>query len=52
LQTDTKLLEKNGFYEVNLEIPCNHLCMLEILPVTDQTDSYAGFDPDGFFGLK
>lgn len=52
LQTDAKLLEKNGFYEVNLDIPCNHLCMLEILPVNDQTHTYPGFDPDGFFGLK
>lgn len=52
LQTDMKLMEKSGFYDVNLEIPCNHLCMLEILPVTDLTDSYAGFDPKGFMGLK
>ena len=52
VQTDSKLLDKDGSYEVNLNIPCNHLCMLEILPVTDQTPTYAGFDPDGFFGVK
>lgn len=52
LQSDTKLMEQDGFYKVHLEIPGNHLCMLEIFPVTDQTDTYIGFDRDGFFGLK
>lgn len=52
LQTDMKLFEKDGFYKVELTIPCNHLCMLEITPVKDMTDTYDGFDANEFFGLK
>jgi xylan 1,4-beta-xylosidase len=52
LQTDRKLAELNGMYEVELAIPCNHLCMLEIMPVDDLTDSYSGYDPAEFYGLK
>lgn len=52
LQTDTKLIEENGFYNVNLTIPYNHLYMLEIMPVNDITDTYEGFDAAEFFGLK
>ncbi|NLV35850.1 MAG: xylan 1,4-beta-xylosidase [Clostridiaceae bacterium] len=48
LQTDARLHEENGYYEVELDIPCNHLCMLEITPVEDQTETYLGFDPDHF----
>jgi len=51
-QTDAKLFEQNGAYEVELSIPCNHLCMVEIVPVRDQTGSYAGFDPQAFYGMK
>lgn len=51
-QTTSKLLDKAGFYEVDLNIPCNHLCMLEILPVMDQTKTYPEFDLNDFFGLK
>lgn len=52
LQTDMKLFEQDGCYKVGLTIPCNHLCMLEIMPVNDLTDTYEGFDANEFFGLK
>lgn len=52
LQTDAKLLEENGVYEVEVTIPCNHLCMLEITPVKNNTESYLGYDPEEFYGLK
>jgi len=39
-------------YEVELVIPCNHLVMLEIVPVDDQTDTYLGFDPEEFYGME
>jgi xylan 1,4-beta-xylosidase len=52
LQTDEKLLEQNGAYEVKVTIPCNHLCMLEITPVMDMTDTYLGYDPDEFYGIE
>jgi xylan 1,4-beta-xylosidase len=51
-QTDAKLFEQNGTYEIALTIPCNHLCMLEITPVDDKTDTYPGYDPVEFYGLK
>jgi xylan 1,4-beta-xylosidase len=52
LQTDSVLKEKNSAYEVELTIPCNHLCMLEIIPVNDRTDTYLGYDPEEFYGLR
>ncbi|ANX00826.1 xylan 1,4-beta-xylosidase [Thermoclostridium stercorarium subsp. leptospartum DSM 9219] len=52
LQTDVKLFDEKGFYKVKLTIQCNHLYMLEILPVKDFTDTYDGFEPDEFFGLE
>jgi xylan 1,4-beta-xylosidase len=52
LQTDAKLFEEKGAYEVELTIPCNHLCMLEITPIDDKTESYLGYDPEEFYGLK
>lgn len=52
LQTDEKLFEQKGYYDVDLIIPCNQLCMIEITPVNDYTHTYAGFDESGFFGLK
>ncbi len=52
LQTDCTLLERKGFYEVELTISCNHLCMLEIIPVTDGTQTYLGYDSEEFYGLK
>jgi len=51
-QTDSKLFEQNGVYEVALTIPCNHLVMLEITPIEDMTDTYLGFDPEEFFGME
>ena len=47
LQSDEKLFAENGSYEVELDIAVNQLCMLEILPVNDQSDTYAGYD-EGF----
>ncbi len=52
LQTDSKLIEENGVYELELDIPCNHLCMLEIMAVDDKTDTYIGFDQEEFYGLE
>lgn len=52
LQTDEKLYECNGMYEIEVNIPCNHVCMLEIIPVDDATESYLGYDPKEFYGLK
>lgn len=50
-QTDAKLFERNGVYDVDLTIPCNHLVLLEITPVNDQTDTYLGYDPAEFYGM-
>ncbi len=52
LQTDVKLVEKDGVYDVALDISCNQLCMLEIIPVEDQTHTYPGFDSEEFYGMK
>lgn len=52
LQSDEKLFEVNGMYETTLVIPCNHLCMLEITPVDDRTDTYPGYEPEQFYGLE
>lgn len=52
LQTDKKLFEQKGTYEVELKIPCNHLCMIEIIPVKDETETYLGFDPEEFYGME
>jgi xylan 1,4-beta-xylosidase len=51
-QTDEKLLDENGAYTVDLTIAPNHLCMIEIMPVEDLTDTYIGFDPTEFYGMK
>lgn len=51
-QTDAKLYEQNGAYAVELTIPCNHLCMLEIMPVDDQTATYNGYDAEEFYGME
>ncbi|HKL85791.1 MAG TPA: hypothetical protein VJ861_05630 [Treponemataceae bacterium] len=52
LQTDEKIFEKNGVYEVSLQVPSNHLIMIEITPVVDQTNSYLGFNQKEFYGLR
>jgi xylan 1,4-beta-xylosidase len=52
LQTDKKLYEKEGTYEIEINIPCNHVCMLEITPVVDLTESYLGYDKEEFYGLE
>jgi xylan 1,4-beta-xylosidase len=39
-------------YAVELTIPCNHLSMLEIMPVDDKTDTYLGYDPEEFYGVE
>jgi len=51
LQTNMKLYERNGYYETALDIPCNHLCMIEIFPVNDISDTYDGFDEEKIYGL-
>jgi xylan 1,4-beta-xylosidase len=50
-QTDTRLTERDGMYELELTVSPNHLCFLEITPVEDQTASYLGYDPTEFYGL-
>lgn len=50
-QTDEKLFETDGTYEVELVIQPNHLCLVEIIPVADQTETYLGFDPEAFYGM-
>ncbi len=52
LQSDAALHEENGAYKVSLNIPSNSLCMLEIMPVKDETDTYLGFDLNEFYGMK
>ncbi|MFP4661683.1 MAG: GH39 family glycosyl hydrolase [Halanaerobiales bacterium] len=52
LQTSEKLFAQDGNYLVELNIPCNQLCMLEIIPVEDKTDSYSGFMPEEFYGME
>jgi hypothetical protein len=52
LQTDSKLFEVNGAYEVELVISCNHICLLEIAQVKDITEGYPGFYPEVFYRLK
>jgi len=51
LQTSANLTAENGEYHVQLDIPSNHVCMVEIIPIQDHTDTYAGFDPD-FYGMR
>ncbi|WP_238915780.1 glycosyl hydrolase [Clostridium sp. YIM B02555] len=51
LQTDDRLIEQEGIYKMELKIPCNHLCMVEILPVTDNTDTYLGYNKEEFYGM-
>lgn len=52
LQTDAKIYEQDGVYDIEVTISCNHLCMLEIIPVSDKTDTYLGFEPVEFYGMK
>lgn len=51
LQTDDRLIEEDGLYKMELKIPCNHLCMVEILPVRDNTDTYLGYNKEEFYGM-
>lgn len=51
LQTDSKLFENNGMYEIEVSIPSNHIFMMEITPVKDMTKDYLGFDVKEFYGL-
>ena len=52
LQTDGKLFDRDGVYKVEVEIPCNHLCMMEIFPISDKTDTYLGYRPEEFYGMQ
>jgi xylan 1,4-beta-xylosidase len=49
-QTSQKLIEQDGLYTLSVEIPVNYLCMIEITPVNDLTDTYLGFDSAEFYG--
>jgi xylan 1,4-beta-xylosidase len=51
-RSDKKLIENNGKYNVELTISCNHLIMLEIIPVEDKTSTYLAYDKDEFYGLE
>jgi xylan 1,4-beta-xylosidase len=52
LRSDTKVIAKDGKMTVDMNIECNHLVMMELLPVKDMTDSYWEFDPKEFYGLE
>ncbi len=43
---------EDGWLEVSVSLPSNHLCMLEITPVEDRTATYAGFDAREHYGLE
>ncbi|MEJ6951772.1 GH39 family glycosyl hydrolase [Natronospora cellulosivora (SeqCode)] len=51
-QRDEKLYEEKGIYTVDLNIPVNHLTMLEIKPVVDKTDTYLGLKKEEFYGME
>ncbi|MBN2735526.1 MAG: hypothetical protein JXR70_01005 [Spirochaetales bacterium] len=50
-QNDFKLIDEDGQYHLQLSLESNHLCMVEILPLCDETESYLGFDVKRFYGL-
>lgn len=52
LQVDEKLLEEDGVYNVKLDLAINSLCMLEIYPVKDETDTYLGYRKEEFYGIE
>ncbi|MGB4177120.1 MAG: glycosyl hydrolase, partial [Halanaerobiales bacterium] len=47
LQVDERLRAEEGSYEVEINIGPNRICMLEIKPVNDQSNTYPGYD-EGF----
>lgn len=51
LITDEKVFANNGKVTVNMDIACNHLVMIELLPVKDETDTYWEFNEKEFYGL-
>ncbi len=51
-RSDQALFEDKGAYAVEVEIPCNRLVMVEILPVEDMTGDYLGFDLKEYCGMK
>jgi xylan 1,4-beta-xylosidase len=52
LRSDSKVIAKDGNMTVDMNIECNHLVMMELLPVKDMTDTYWEFDPKEFYGLE
>lgn len=46
LQVDERLRAEEGSYEVEINIGPNRICMLEIKPVNDQSNTYPGYDED------
>ncbi|MFU0827343.1 MAG: Beta-xylosidase [Lachnoclostridium sp.] len=51
-RTDEKVFAKDGKITVNINIECNHLVMMELLPVKDETESYWEFNETEFYGLQ
>lgn len=52
MQTDAKLVNNDGVYGIDITIACNQLCMVEIVPVVDNTGTYLGIDPKEFHGME
>jgi xylan 1,4-beta-xylosidase len=52
LQMDEKLLEQDDVYKIELKISSNHLCMMEIIAVNDETDTYIGYKKEEFYGIE
>jgi xylan 1,4-beta-xylosidase len=44
-------LSKEQLKILQASASCNHLCMLEITPVHDKTDTYLGYDPEELYGM-
>lgn len=52
LRYDSKVFAKDNKITVNMDIECNHLVMIEVIPVNDMTDIYWEFDEKEFYGLE
>lgn len=52
LRSDSKIIAKNGKVTIDMDIECNHLVMIELIPVNDMTDSYWEFNEKEFYGIE
>lgn len=52
LRLDSKIISKEGKISIDMDVECNHLVMMELLPVNDETDTYWEFDKKEFYGLE